>query len=124
MKRTTACLLAAMTALAAQAAYEQLPELISTGRQFVPTGFSLAYSDIIEVSFKTGDNFSGNQTIFCNRASTATGSSAAKSFSLFLLGTTQRWHFGPTVKSTAGFRDAGAVAANTAYVANCHGGYV
>ncbi len=112
-----------MTALAAQATYEQLPEIISTGSQFVPTDFSLAYSDIIEVSFKTGEDFSGNQTIFCNRASTETGSAAAKSFSLFLIGTTPRWYFNATVKSTSGYRDASAVVANTAYIVNCHGGY-
>ena len=74
MNKTTACFLVALTAFAAQAAYEQLTEIISTGSQFVPTDFSLDYSDIIEVSFKTGRDFSGNQTIFCNRASSGTGS--------------------------------------------------
>ncbi len=124
MKKTTACFLVALTAFAAQAAYEQLTEIISTGSQFVPTDFSLDYSDIIEVSFKTGRDFSGNQTIFCNRASSGTGSSAAKSYSLFLSGATPRWHFNATVKSSSGFKSANsAVAANTAYVVNCHGGY-
>ena len=110
-----------MTALAAQAAYEQLPELISSGSQFVPTDFSLANTDIIEVSFKTA-RATASQLIFCNRASTETGSGAARSYSLFLVGATPRFFYDRTVKSNSGFVNGSAVSDNTDYVVKCTGG--